>query len=99
MEYKHSEEMSQEMIWGNLRRAQVHSIISACVTYSVGLKMLAEGMFARRKFIETKGEGGCVRIAEEYAVSLIIKYRHSCLVAIIQTLSIECLRAMPLCKR
>lgn len=57
MEYKHAEGMSQEMILGNLRWAQVHSIICVCVRYSVALKMWAEGMFARRKFTETKGGG------------------------------------------
>ena len=59
MEYKHSEGMSQEVILGNLRWAQVHSIMCVCVCerYSVALKIWAEGMFARRKFIETKGGG------------------------------------------
>lgn len=62
-------------------------------------KNVGRGNVCQKEIYRNKRGGGGVRIAEEYAVSLIIKYRHSCLVAIIQTLSIECLRAMSLCKR
>lgn len=59
------------MISGNLRWAQVHSVICVCERYSVALKILAEGMFARGNFIEMKGARGGK--AEENAVSLIHK--------------------------
>lgn len=70
MEYSYSEGMSQEMSLGNLRWAQVHSIMCVCVCEIFSCsKNVNRGNVARRKYIETKGW----KIAEENTISLIHK--------------------------